>query len=146
MSEPVSFRVRGRPAPKGSRNVRVTKKGHAYTYPASKYEEPWIQNVAAAARYVLHGQTMLDPPYRVELEFLQAPTKNPGRKLRQDWPSRNDLDKLIRATMDGLVRGEAIEDDRHVVEIASRKRFVEDASDEGVLVTISTIAVDNGSV
>ena len=47
-----------------------------------------------------------------------------GKTAKYDWPTKDgDLDKLERAVLDGLVRGELIVDDRHVVGLRSRKRF-----------------------
>ena len=65
--------------------------------------------------------------------FFQRPAAHygTGRKadvMRADappWPTGNhgDLDKLVRATLDGLTEGGVWTDDKLVVELLARKRF-----------------------
>ena len=63
---------------------------------------------------------MLEPPYEVEMTFAMPEGESP----KWGWPSSDgDLDKLVRATLDGLVKGALLLDDRHVIALAARKRF-----------------------
>lgn len=110
-------RVYGRPAPKGSRTNGVTRHGRRYTRPASKYEKPWAEAVAAA----VSERETIQPPYSVTLEFAIT---EPG-KPTWPWPSQADLDKLARCTIDGLVAGGAILDDRHVIHLGATKRWTD---------------------
>ena len=132
-ADAIHVRAYGRPAPKGSQIAMKTKAGKAYTRSASKYEAPWINAVRDATRNAMRHATPIEAPYRIELVFYQAKPKAPAK----DWPTANDLDKLARATIDGLVRGKAISDDRHVVDLHARKEYVADPDEAGVLAIIS---------
>lgn len=119
-SEPIVVDVEGRPAPKGSRISGKTKSGKAYTYPASKYEEPWIKAVTAETKRIMRHHSTPEPPYAVRLDFrIHAPARK-----KYEWPTSADLDKLVRAVLDGLVRGGALADDRHVCALTACKKFV----------------------
>ena len=121
--------VEGRPAPKGSRISAKTKAGKAYTYPASTYEKPWIGAVAEATRQVMRHQADLEMPYSVDLLFRLHKGKYAGRA--HPWPTVHDLDKLARAVIDGLVRGGAMIDDRHVIALTARKVWAQTDEEQG---------------
>lgn len=119
--------VSGRPAPKGSRVTATTKDGRTYTRPASKYEKPWIEAVAHATA----GEPMI-PPYRVVLRFRLPRPKKPAHP----WVAGPDVDKLARSTIDGLVRGGVLTDDRYVLSLDASKDWGEEA---GCLVTVESL-------
>jgi len=129
----VSFRVAGLPAPKGSRIPGRRKDGTIYTRPANASEKSWTEAVAYVARAKRPGGKMLKPPYAVELEFHLPRPKQP----KYEWPVRADLDKLERAVLDGLTQGGLIVDDRHVVELRSRKSFVLHGATTGVSISVT---------
>jgi len=84
----------------------------------SKRCGPWVERVAFAA--VAQGLPTLEPPYEVELHFSMPEPKKP----KYLWPvSDGDLDKLVRACLDGLQQGELIVDDKHVTRITTEKKF-----------------------
>jgi Holliday junction resolvase RusA-like endonuclease len=127
----VTFDVKGKPAPKGSRISGRRKDGTIYTRPASKGEAPWVAGVAIAARQAC-PQGPLPLPYRVVLVFRFARPKKPAN----GYPS-TDIDKLARAVLDGLTHGNVIADDRHVVELACSKEWT--AGDAGCTVRVDTV-------
>jgi Holliday junction resolvase RusA-like endonuclease len=128
-----SFRVPGTPAPKGSRIPGRRKDGSIFTRPASKREKPWGETVALIARgYRPPGGKPLEPPYEIDLVFVMPR----GDRNKYAWPAVGDLDKLIRATLDGLTVGGLIVDDRHVTDLHSSKRFG-DPSTIGVQIRIA---------
>jgi len=131
----LSLRIRaeGRPAPKGSRIQGTTKDGRSFTRPASKFEKPWVDAVKTATQ-VQTRHTTVSPPYVVDLQIFIATSKKP----KYPWPCQNDVDKLARAVVDGLVQGGAISDDRHVVELHATKRFCEPGEEPGVLAYVAT--------
>lgn len=132
----ISVDVEGRPAPKGSRITGTTKRGDTYTYPASKYEKPWIDAVKFATQIVMRHHAMPEPPYHVELEFrLSKP-----RQRRYEFPPVPDLDKLARATIDGLVAGKALRDDRFVTSMTASKRYVRQNETPGVHAGFESLA------
>jgi Holliday junction resolvase RusA-like endonuclease len=136
----VTVDVNGRPAPKGSRVFGRTKAGNTFTRPASQYEKPWVEEVKRATQIAMRHHPQPEPPYAVQLVFrLDAPKKN--RAAMPWWPTRHDLDKLTRAVVDGLVSGGAMKDDRHVIELTARKRYLEDGETQGVDAQISTASV-----
>lgn len=137
----ITVNVDGRPAPKGSRNVGRTKTGKTYTYPGSRYEAPWTDAVKKATQTVMRHHDQPDPPYEIRLEFrLEHPTKN--RREMPWWSTKHDLDKLARAVIDGLVKGGAMSDDRHVIALTATKRYVQAGEAEGVNAQIQGVLVE----
>jgi Holliday junction resolvase RusA-like endonuclease len=62
----------------------------------------------------------LEPPYDIELEF----TMPEGQRPKWGWPTVDgDLDKLVRAVLDGLTQGGMLVDDRHVTRLVTTKAF-----------------------
>lgn len=128
MAGTICVEVAGRPAPKGSRIAGKTKQGKVYTYPASRFEGPWIKEVADATRIVMRHHQTPDPPYRVELHLRVARSPRPAYA----WPTQHDVDKLARAVIDGLVKGKAMVDDRHILALTVEKDFVSIDEEPGV--------------
>lgn len=124
--------VPGTPAPKGSRTPGRRRDGSVYTRPASKAEHPWVEAVARVA--MSHRRQSPASPYAVHLVFFMPRPTRPTHA----WPSVGDIDKLERAVLDGLVRAGVLEDDRHVVELGSRKVWAPSAREAGVHVDVAT--------
>lgn len=123
-----AFEVLGVPAPKGSR----TFLGRGASRESSEKCKPWVEAVAAIARIHRPAGRTLEPPYRVELGFSLPEPQRP----KWGWPTRDgDLDKLVRAVLDGLVQGQLLLDDRHVTYIGTEKNFGE-AKANGVFVVV----------
>jgi Holliday junction resolvase RusA-like endonuclease len=79
-----------------------------------------VEAVAYAARVNRPAGKVLDPPYELELVFSMPE----GQRPKYGWPTKDgDLDKLVRAVLDGLTQGGLIIDDRHVTRIVTEKRF-----------------------
>jgi Holliday junction resolvase RusA-like endonuclease len=132
VAEPIFVLVEGRPAPKGSRISSKTKAGKAYTYPASTYEKGWVQEVKHATQLAMRHRLTPDPPYEIDLTFYLSPSKRPAYA----WPTQQDLDKLARAVIDGLVKGGAMVDDRHVCSLTVRKTWARDDRPMGVIAEV----------
>jgi Holliday junction resolvase RusA-like endonuclease len=130
--------VEGRPAPKGSRIAVNGKDGRSWTRPASKYEEAWIKAVKAATQVAMRHEHDPGPPYAVNIEIRVA---RPKRKIdrKRWWPSQHDLDKLARATIDGLVKGGAMVDDRHVIALTTSKRYCATDETPGALTHVEQV-------
>lgn len=129
----VTFIIEGRPGPKGSRTVGQRKNGSTFTRPASKFEKAWEGAVSTTTAEVAacHGQ--LEPPYRVTLEFAR---ERPARPTWA-WPSRDDIDKLIRCTVDGMVKGGLLVDDRHVTAVNATEAWAHER--QGCRVTVESV-------
>lgn len=122
----VRFTALGLPGPKGSRNTRTTTDadGNSRTrsYDQSKIAAQWQKDVALQARSIVARDGLpgpLEPPYSVIINFEFARPKKPT----WDWPTRGDLDKLARSTLDGLEQGGLLADDKHVTALVLTKRF-----------------------
>ena len=122
------FEVFGEPAPKGSRTMGLRKNGTVYTRPAHPREKTWTQAVAL----VCADLTPLDGPYEVQVKFRFTSPAKPKYK----YPSRTDIDKLCRSTLDGIVNGGLITDDRHITRLVAQKEY----GTEGCIVTVRSLA------
>lgn len=132
--------VNGRPAPKGSRISAKTKDGRPYTYPASQYEAPWVEAVKRRTQVVMRHHEQPEPPYAVALEFrLERPARP-----KTAWSTKHDLDKLARAVIDGLVKGGAMADDRHVIALTATKRYAQPGETEGVNAQVAGVMEQAG--
>jgi Holliday junction resolvase RusA-like endonuclease len=109
--------IAGHPAPKGSR-VHFKNGG---SREMSKRCKPWVEQIAYAAMVNRPaGGQPLEPPYEVELSFSMPE----GQRPKYGWPTKDgDLDKLVRACLDGLTQGGLLVDDRHVTRIVTEKSF-----------------------
>jgi crossover junction endodeoxyribonuclease RusA len=132
----IEIDICGRPAPKGSRLSKVSKAGHSYTFPASKYEKPWVDAVKEQTQIVMRHHPTPAPPYAVELEFRLHKPHN----ARYDYPPAPDIDKLARAVIDGLEQGGALSNDKHVTSLTVNKRYIEPGEQPGVHTRISSFA------
>ncbi|MEK6271389.1 MAG: RusA family crossover junction endodeoxyribonuclease [Actinomycetota bacterium] len=129
----VVLAVRGTPAPKGSRTLGKRRDGSTFTRPASSAEHRWVEAVALEAMAARSRVESIPAPYAVELRFAMPRPARPAH----DHPTRADLDKLIRAVLDGLTRGGLIADDRHVTELRAVKGWALEPGIEGVAVTVA---------
>lgn len=115
--------VYGTPAPQGSKNVNR----YGATYESSIKVKPWREAVKWAVNDQ-HGQAVqnFDPfsgPVVVELVFTLAKPASAPKRTRT-WPARRpDLDKLVRATLDGICESGVIRNDGQVVELTAAKRY-----------------------
>lgn len=120
----LTMEVRGIPAPQGSkRHV-----GHGVMVESSANVEPWREAVRSEVQSA--GVPPMEGPIRVTATFWLP---RPKRHFRANgelhkWapdlcPTRPDLDKLLRSTLDGLKTGGAYLDDAQVVEVAAVKHY-----------------------
>lgn len=124
----VIIEVSGEPAPKGSRTVGRRKNGTIYTRPANPKEKGWQAAVAAACADL----SPLAPPYDVEVRFRFVSPQKPKYK----YPSRTDIDKLCRSTLDGMVNGGLILDDRHITRLTAQKEY----GTEGCVIRVRSLS------
>jgi Holliday junction resolvase RusA-like endonuclease len=120
------FFVRGKPVPQGSLKFI---KGHAIHVRAQDLAL-WRADIARNAEQ--SGYTRVTGGVSVELLFVFEKPKSVTRPAPWVAP---DLDKLIRAVLDGLT-GVAYEDDAQVVEIFSRKQYGQTA---GVWIRVESL-------
>lgn len=99
------IRVDGIPAPQGSK-IR-TRYG---MFEASKRVKPWREAVAAA----VSNFEPVPAPYVVAVHFF-IPRPATTKAAHPVAPAVGDIDKLLRATYDGLKQGGLIADDRFII-------------------------------
>lgn len=108
---------------------------------SSKRVKPWRAAVAAEA--ALAGQQVMGA-CAVSIVFRFRRPKAHLRadgSLRSSAPSycivkRNDIDKCIRSTLDGLVQGDLLVDDCLVVTVNAEKRYCVGAEPPGALIDV----------
>lgn len=83
----------------------------------------WRADVAAAACARWAGRPPIKTACAVDIEFV-LPRPKSARKTQTFQAKKPDLDKLVRATLDGLVVGGVIADDGLVSVLAARKVLV----------------------
>jgi len=103
---------------------------------SSKAVGPWREAVRAETQDVIGAGDPLGCPVGVNITFILARPRshystargmrNTVRASAPAYPAgRPDLDKLIRAVLDGLTTGGAWRDDSQVCELAARKEYGE---------------------
>jgi len=123
--------VPGQPRPQGSHRVLVGPDGRTRLFDsAGRALAEWRSAVAWAARYASRGRP-LEGPVAVEATFRLPRPRRPSGPLPARRP---DVDKLLRALLDGLVAGRAIADDSQVVDVCCRKRYAEGSPETLVVV------------
>jgi Holliday junction resolvase RusA-like endonuclease len=116
----VSFTVRGLPVPQGSSKAFVVA-GRARITSASKGLPAWRNAIATAAASAMGERPVMTGPVSVEVCFyLPRPASAPKRVLVP--ATRPDVDKLLRALLDGIT-GVVLKDDSLVVDVTALKRF-----------------------
>ena len=122
-----AFFVRGRPVPQGS--MKFVRPG-VMIHSRSQDLALWRADIARNAE--LFGFKPIASAVKVELDFVMSRPKSSKRAFPSVKP---DLDKLIRAVLDGLT-GVAFEDDSQVILIQSSKTYGEK---QGVWIRIEQI-------
>lgn len=116
--------VHGTPAPQGSKSFKGFRGGKPVLVESCRGVGPWRAAVVVAATKAMHDAhvtTMVGPIAAVIDFYLPRPASAPKSRARPD--RMPDLDKLVRATLDGLTDSGVIEDDARIVEITARKHY-----------------------
>lgn len=135
---PITFVVRGTPVPQGSLKAIRAGRRIALISDNSKLAA-WRRSVTAAAKEagaVDKNARASVGPVVVAVEFAM-----PRPKSRRDPlpATRPDLDKLVRAVLDGITDSELWGDDGQVVSITASKRWA-DEDGPGCVITIAEAA------
>lgn len=125
----VEFFVPGTPVPQGSKTAFVVGRRAVVTDANRATLKPWRATVAAYADFA----RTFSGPVAVTLLFLMPRPQKP----RWEYPAvKPDLDKLVRAALDGLTDGGLLEDDARVVDLDAKERYATDGK-VGLLVEVS---------
>lgn len=152
----LQFRVHGVPRPQGSKKaMRHKQSGKIILLDTSPETKIWRHTVTAAAVLAIHPSrtgvvfTYADRPCAVSMIFWLPRPKNhylPANSRRAEVelnphaplypPSRPDIDKLVRATLDGLTDAGVYRDDAQVVDLIALKRYEDQAESPGAKVFV----------
>jgi crossover junction endodeoxyribonuclease RusA len=115
---PVTFTLDGKPASKGSTQAIHDSKGKVHVVPMSSRLKRWEEEVRWCA--AMAGADLLTGPVQVEVIFVLAAPK----KAQAEGPccSRPDLDKMLRALLDGLT-AVCFQDDAQVTSVVAQKIY-----------------------
>ena len=119
----IKFTVFGKPVPQGSSKAFYVKSlGRAVITSDNKHLKPWRQQVTETAMSLQADAIPDDRPVEVILDFYFARPKS--AKKRVGMTVKPDIDKLIRAILDGIM-GVLFRDDSQVVSVHARKHYAE---------------------
>lgn len=134
----IRIQVNGVPAPQGSkRHV-----GGGRMVESSKAVGPWREAVRAETQRQCATPIAAGPVDLTVVFWLPRPRGHYGvNGLRPSAPGkpdrRPDLDKLMRAVLDGIVAGGAIHDDAQIVILHAIKRYAGSGQPPGCLIQAS---------
>ena len=119
----MTITVYGTPAPQGSKAFKgFTKSGRAIMIESSKKVKPWREAVVWAVRDVWGGKPPITRAVRVYMGFMLARPKSLPKRVTFHT-KRPDLDKLVRATFDGIVQAGWIKDDSQIHSLCAEKFY-----------------------
>lgn len=139
-----AFFIEGLPVPQGS--MRTVGRGIVIHNNAKKLKV-WRSLVAFQTRAFFQDDEQIDDALRIDLEFYLPRPKS----VKRIFPTRKpDLDKLIRAVLDGITESNAVTDDARFVEINAKKFYTYDSKvitrTPGVLVEFFRISEEEERV
>jgi len=139
VTDDLTINVNGLPAPQGSKRYV----GNGRMVESSKAVGPWRDAVRSETQRTMNGNHPVMGPVDVYVAFkMPRPkghlTAQGARRTRSpDHPTnRPDVDKLARATLDGLTEGGAWLDDAQVINLHARKRYADPWETPGALILI----------
>ena len=133
------------PAPQGSKSyVGKNLFGKAVLIEASKRVQPWRKAVRGKARKCI--KTPIQGACKVKLVFKLKRRKDhlsTNGQVRASAPKhyvvkRNDIDKLVRSTLDGLT-GIAFKDDCQVINLIAERRYANFGEQVGADIEIQPV-------
>lgn len=114
-----SFQVEGVPVPQGSKTVFMVKGRPILADVNTAKLKPWRKAVAAAARAASPAVQVENP-----VSLLVTFTFEKPKSVKRLWPSvKPDLDKLLRALLDGITESGLWRDDAQVVDVRVSKVY-----------------------
>lgn len=122
----INFDVAGIPQPQGSTRAFVTRAGKAVTTSANKNLKPWRQELATMAMLAVsenNAHPVTSEAVHVKCIFYFQKPKSTKKSVVQKL-TKPDLDKLIRAALDGMT-GICYRDDSQVVGVEAYKLFAD---------------------
>lgn len=130
----LSITIPGKPAPQGSKKAYVIK-GRPVLVESSDALKPWRAMVTLIARSAANQFRWATTEDAVAVEITFNLLK-PASSKREHPTVKPDIDKLVRAILDGLTEAGIWKDDSQVVDLIARKVYV--SANPGVTATITT--------
>lgn len=131
----LTITIPGQAAPQGSKKSYVVN-GRAVMVESSSKLKPWRAVVTLTTKVAAQEQkwTYTEGPVSVDLIFeIQKPNSS-----RRAYPTvKPDIDKLLRAVLDGITDAGIWKDDSQVVSVLARKVYV--MNKPGVIATVRQI-------
>lgn len=134
----IFIRVLGKPEQKGSMKAFVPKGWNRPILTSdNKNLKSWEQRVATEAQAVIIKEEGWNPEsaMQVEIEFSMPKPKSHPKTVYVYHKKRPDIDKLIRAVLDGLTSVIYL-DDNQVVMVKAEKFY---SSEPGVKITVRSL-------
>ena len=136
------LRIYGTPAPQGSKRAFGNR-----LVEVSKKVKPWKASIQRAAE--LAPMDTLDGELSVRITFLMprplahygtGKNKDVLRETAPKWHSHApDVDKLARATLDGLTQAGVIADDKYVCILHAQKKYADRDITPGAIIIIEEV-------
>lgn len=140
----IEFFVAGEPVPQGStRSFYIEKLNRVVTTHGNRNTDRWRQRIATEAQRSNEDRDASfycedrNCGYVVTLHFLFSKPKSMPKKRRLNT-KRPDLDKLIRAVLDGIT-GVLIPDDAQVMGIVASKSYSDGTHQPGLSICIKKL-------
>ena len=135
----LEFHVTGTPVPQGSKRWVGTRMIES----AAATLKPWRQAVSTCALVAARQQGWVkgDGPVRltVTFEFLKPPS---APKKRRYPDRRPDIDKCVRAILDGITDSNSVwGDDARVVSLFASKAYAADGRQPGAWIAVETLPI-----
>ena len=123
MTTLLQFEVFGVPQPQGSSRAFVNRTtGRAIVTSSNPHLKDWRTEIASGARTAMQGLPPIEHSVSVRATFWLPRPKS----VKRDEPTvKPDLDKLVRAVLDGLTHIVYF-DDAQVTHIEACKKYVDD--------------------
>jgi len=130
----IEFKVMGEPIPQGSTRAFITKSGRPIITHSNRNLKQWRQRIATEAQAKRPPQWDMESAILINIDFHMPRPKSLPKKVTEDV-KRPDIDKLIRAVLDGLT-GIFYADDSQVVHLFASKKYVDRFGTPGVTIRI----------
>lgn len=132
----MEIRVFGDPAPQGSKTA-VVRGGRAIMFEASKKLPEWRETVTFTTKMnMLDYDAPLEGAVKAVMYFFLQP---PLKLTRERPTTKPDLDKLVRACLDSLVDGGALQDDSQIVTLHVYKHYADTDEAPGVFIKLEQL-------
>lgn len=150
MTDTLTFTVYGVPATKGSKKGFAIRRGpkgaQQFTGKVAMIDDnkatlrDWTAAINAAVQAIAAEHATMDGPVAMTVLFVMPKPKS-APKRRRTWPDRKpgDIDKLLRALLDPLVKARVIEDDARIVSVLATKDYPEPGEHPRAEVTIRRV-------